>query len=242
MQKEVSSNHQPAPVDIDMLIRVLQKHAFELDRTAPGTITISVTVQTSSGVKNVIYNENLEIQNTRETSLNVTLVEYIRKMRSIPGQGKQEKMADIYIRLQARRFRSDLDTDSLSFITDSDYPLIVFDDDQPPSDSDDMPYLKVHPKYPNEVEFIRQCKTTTYRYPSSTIAQNLDHFTAHVEVEVSEIREYNFRVNQLNEFCNACIKLQTLPPLRCRAEHRHMAHQILNLALEMGDSFEGVPI
>jgi len=238
MPKEVSSNHQPAPVDIDMLIRVLQKHAFELEKT----ITISVTVQTSSGVKNVIYNENLEIQNTRETSLNVTLVEYIRKMRSIPGQGKQEKMADIYIRLQARRFRSDLDTDSLSFITDSDYPLIVFDDDQPPSDSDDMPYLKVHPKYPNEVEFIRQCKTTTYRYPSSTIAQNLDHFTAHVEVEVSEIRDYNFKANQLNEFCNACIKLQTLPPLRCRAEHRHMAHQILNLALEMGDSFEGVPI
>jgi len=49
-----------------------------------------VTVEVPTFKKDVVYNENLEIQEMYETSLNVSLVEYIRKKRTIPGQERQE--------------------------------------------------------------------------------------------------------------------------------------------------------
>ncbi|KAK2152829.1 hypothetical protein LSH36_316g00005 [Paralvinella palmiformis] len=61
------------------------------------------------------------------------------------GQKGQEKLADIYIRLETRRYKSNLDTDSLSFIADSDDPLLISDTDLPPSGSYVRPFLEPHP-------------------------------------------------------------------------------------------------
>ncbi|KAK2155200.1 hypothetical protein LSH36_246g02047 [Paralvinella palmiformis] len=197
-----------------MLLKVLQTRGFECYRVDPIS-SICVTVEVPTFKKDVVYNENLEIQEMYETSLNVSLVEYIRKKRTIPGQERQEtngRYIYIYIRLRARRYSSDLNQNSLLFITNSDDPLIVLDADQPPSDSDDMPLFKPHPTFIDNVKFMRQWKTTTYRYPYSMVAQNPDHFTAYVKVEVSEIREYDLRRRKRNKFRSATIILSTLPP------------------------------
>jgi hypothetical protein len=198
-------------------------------------MTAKTTIdEKDSGVPvEVVLDKDLKIKYLRYRKITIGSVDLIRNRKILPSQKHPTKMADLCIRLEARHHVPDCDVEPFSLITKSNNGLVTVDRDQ---EAADWPFLKVHPQFASSVTFIRQSKTTTYRYPASAVVRKPDHFTAHVRVDVTKIREYSFVKHEFNEFVVATISLDTLPPLCHQDLHRDLVKNILALAIEMGNS------
>ena len=239
--KHMRSCHYPAGVDVKKLNAALQNNGLKPDKTTTDKTIISMCIKPLANDWgrdlhfDVVVNKDLKIQHLRHQSLRIGSVELFRKMRNLPGCKHKEKMADICIRLQGRSYISDSDTEQYSFVTESEEPILTTDDSQL-IPNDDLPFLTVHPKFSKLVSFVKQKRTTQYRFPSSAMTQKPGHFTAHVKVGVSKVREYDFRKREYNNFTEAVLVVPTLPPLHCQDEHQVLIKNILELAIMIGNT------
>ena len=154
--------------------------------------------------------------------------------------------ADIRIQIQTMRQINDWDLEPYTIITRSKERLLQISPTHK-SIHTDMPFLSVHPKFVGNVGFIRQKKIHSYKYPTSTVAKSQDHFSAHVKVDISNVREYSYPkaskpssvytcMPVQDEYTDVTIVLPTVPPLHYMEEHRELFKSIMNLSLKIGDA------
>ena len=222
----------PVAVNRDKLAVVLNEKGLKQDDAPKSTILVKMRPH-EQNMKEIVLNENLQIERIRYQKNGIGSVNYVRNVKRIPGQKYLEKTADLYIRLETRLVVPDSDMNPSPSMINSNKPILSVDQS---SDNVDMPLLKVENEYKGRVAFIRQRKVTTYSYPPSFIKQKPGHFTAHVKVEVSDVREYNMRSGETYEYTSPVIVLPALAPSRNEEELRDLIRNMIELAVDIGDS------
>ena len=213
--------------------------------TTTCNVNISESATKSNSVEiDVVLDEHCCVKRLYHTPMRWGSLEVIRKMIVVPGQKYMDNQADIRIQIQALRQINDWDLEPYTIVTRSKEPILQIS----PTHNNihpDMPFLSVHPTFVGKVEFIRQKKIHSYKYPTSTVAKSQDHFSAHLKVDISDVREYSNTMTSKppsvympvqDEYTEVTIELPTVPPLHYTEEHRELFKSILNLSLKIGDA------
>ena len=207
----------------EMLVQFLETNDFVQNGRSQNVTVVNLLVSDTTDIE-VTLDEELKFRYLNHTAIRWREVEYLRDRKTQSWR----KSPDVRIRVETKRKIYNPKSSLYEFILDK--PLVVFAKSDKQLDSN-IPRLDVSVKYTERVKSTREKRISTYKYPLEKVAEKLDYFTAHVMVEISNVRETSFYdgKNHENEFSDVRILLPKLSPLHYKDDHDDAIRGMINL-------------